>query len=91
MKIKKTNTTSYVFLILGATDDHGRNTLRISNTFLHFLFTTSKEKRDYGTYELTRKLEIMKDQENLKTSENYNLVPSISLKMKTLLILLKNC
>ena len=79
------------FLILGATDDHGRNTSILSNTFLHFPFTTNKKKRDYGTYELTRELEIMKDQENLQTSENYNLVPSISLKIKILLILLKNC
>ena len=79
------------FSFLGATDDHGRNTFKLSDTLVNFICTTCKKKLDYGTYELTLELEIMKDQEKLKTSENYYLVPSFSLKIKILCMLLKNC
>ena len=53
----------------------------------------------HGIYELSHELpndliktlEIWKYQENLKTSWNYNLVPSLHAKMKMLLIIAKNC
>ena len=41
------------FSISGATDNHGRNILKLPDALLNFLCTTSKKKRDYGTYELT--------------------------------------
>ena len=49
----------------------------------------------HGTYELAHEfpkdLRLKKDQENLKTLSNYNLVPSPPPKIKALLIIAKDC
>ena len=68
---------------------------------LYQIFFSSQVKRSviisnkHGIYELPNELSndlrLRKDQENLKNSENYNLVASLPLKIKVLLILVKNC
>ena len=61
------------------TENHGHNILRPFNTCLRYIRVTKQPQTSD------------KDQENTKTSYNYNLLPSLPPKIKNLLILTKNC
>ena len=74
--------------------NHRHNILRLFDTLPNFLFTTSEAKqiiRAYTSCLMSWSGKIRKDQENTKTSKNYNLLPILPSKIKILLILAKNC